>query len=100
MTHARRWPLAACAVLLVLTLVAAAVPAQEPVKVRIGNLGFPSHAAMILGVLKAKNFDTKHGVDMEVKPYGAVGAYYGAAASGETDGVGGGPLVFQKMRLE
>lgn len=100
MTHARRWLVATCAVVLALIVAAGTVPAQEPVKVRIGNLGFPSHAAMILGVLKAKNFDTKHGVDMEVKPFGAVGAYYGSMASGETDGLGGGPLVFQKMRLE
>ena len=100
MTNARRWLVAACAVVLALIVVAATVPAQEPVKVRIGNLGFPSHAAMIIGVLKAKGFDGKHGVDMEVKPFGAVGAYYGSTASGETDGIGGGPLVFQKMRLE
>jgi ABC-type nitrate/sulfonate/bicarbonate transport system substrate-binding protein len=79
---------------------AAVVPAQEPVKVRIGNLAFPSHSAMIVSILKEKQFDRKHGVDMEVKAYGAVSAYYGSAASGETDGVPGGPLVFQRMRLE
>lgn len=100
MTHARRWLLAVCALALAVIVVAPTVPAQEPVRIRIGNLGFPSHAAMIIGVLKAKGFDTKHGVDMEVKPFGAVGAYYASTASGETDGVGGGPLVFQKMRLE
>lgn len=99
MTNARRW-LAACAVALGALVMTAPLTAQEPVKIRVGNLGFPSHAAMIIGVLKEKGFDKKHGVDMEVKPYGAVGAYYGSTASGETDGVGGGPLVFQKMRLE
>jgi ABC-type nitrate/sulfonate/bicarbonate transport system substrate-binding protein len=100
MTTARRRLLSACAVLLAAIVLVAPLAAQEPVKIRIGNLGFPSHAAMILGVLKDKGFDKKNGVDMEVKVYGAVGAYYGATASGETDGVGGGPLVFQKMRLE
>ncbi len=74
--------------------------AQELVKIRIGNLGFPSHAGLIIGVLKEKGFDKKHGVDMEVKPYGAISAYYGAAAAGETDALGGGLLVFQKMRQE
>jgi len=74
--------------------------AQEPVKIKMGNLGFPSHSAMIINILKEKGFDRKHGLDMEVKAYGAVSAYYGSAASGETDGVPGGPLVFQKMRLE
>lgn len=100
MTNARRWLLSACALMLAVIVVATTVPAQEPVKIRMGNLGFPSHAAMIIGVLKEKGFDKKHGVDMEVKPFGAVGAYYGSMASGETDAIGGGPLVFQKMRLE
>ena len=99
MTHPRRL-VSLCAAALAVVLLAGPLTAQEPVKVRIGNLGFPSHAAMILAILKDKGFDKKHGVDMEVKPYGAVGAYYGSTASGETDGVGGGPLVFQKMRLE
>lgn len=74
--------------------------AQDPVKIRIGNLAFPSHSAMLLNILKAKGFDRKHGLDMEVKAYGAVGAYYASSATGETDGVPGGPLVFQRMRLE
>lgn len=85
---------------LALALGPAGVPAQEPVKVKIGNLGFPSHSAMIINILKDRGFDKKHGIDMEVKVYGAVSAYYGATASGETDGVPGGPLVFQRMRLE
>ena len=99
MSQARRL-VALCAAVLAAFVLVAPLTAQEPVKVRMGNLGFPSHSAMIIGVLKEKGFDKKHGVDMEVKPFGAVGAYYGSTASGETDGVGGGPLVFQKMRLE
>ena len=81
-------------------LIAAAAPAQEPVKIRIGNLGFPSHSAMIISVLKDRGFDRKHGIDMEVKVFGAVSAYYASTAAGETDGLPGGPLVFQRMRLE
>jgi ABC-type nitrate/sulfonate/bicarbonate transport system substrate-binding protein len=92
--------LSAFAATLAVIVVTTAVPAQEPVKIRVGNLGFPSHAAMIMPILKEKGFDKKNGVDMEIKVYGAVSAYYGAAASGETDAIGGGPLVFQKMRLE
>jgi NitT/TauT family transport system substrate-binding protein len=79
---------------------AAMAPAQEPVRFKVANLGFPSHSAMIINVLKEKGFDRKHGVDVEVKVYGAVSAYYGSTASGETDGAPGGPLVFQRMRLE
>ncbi len=99
MRSVRAW-LSVFAAVLAVGVIAISVTAQEPVKVRIGNLGFPSHAAMIMPILKEKGFDKKHGVDMEVKVYGAVSAYYGSAASGETDGIGGGPLVFQKMRLE
>ena len=79
MTKARRL-FSACAAALAVLVIAAPLPAQEPVKIRIGNLGFPSHAAMIIGVLKDKGFDKKHGVDMDVKVYGAVGAYYGSTA--------------------
>jgi NitT/TauT family transport system substrate-binding protein len=92
--------LAWLAAMLVVAVAVTPIPAQEPVKVKLGNLGFPSHSAMILNILKEKGFDKKHGVDVELKAYGAVSAYYGSAASGETDGVPGGPLVFQKMRLE
>lgn len=99
-TATSRWWCLALAVGLAVLLGGPAVPAQEPVKFRVGNLGFPSHSAMIISILKEKGFDRKHGVDMEVKVYGAVSAYYGSAASGETDGVPGGPLVFQRMRLE
>jgi ABC-type nitrate/sulfonate/bicarbonate transport system substrate-binding protein len=88
------------AAMLVMALAVTPIPAQEPVKVKLGNLAFPSHSAMILSLLKEKSFDKKHGVDVELKAYGAVSAYYGSAASGETDGVAGGPLVLQKMRLE
>jgi ABC-type nitrate/sulfonate/bicarbonate transport system substrate-binding protein len=88
------------ATVLAVVVATTTVPAQEPVKVKMGNLGFPSHAAMIVGVLKEKGFDKKNGIDMEIKVYGAISAYYGSLASGETDGVGGGPLVFQKMRME
>jgi len=85
---------------LAIALGAPAVPAQEPVKFTVGNLGFPSHSAMIINILKEKGFDRKHGIDVEVKVYGAVSAYYASAATRETDGVPGGPLVFQRMRLE
>ena len=92
--------LAALALIAAVAVGTVSAPAQEPVKFTVGNLAFPSHSAMIINVLKAKGFDKKHGIDMEVKAYGAVSAYYGSTASGETHSVPGGPLVFQKMRLE
>ena len=36
-----------------------AVPAQEPVKVRIGNLGFPSNSAMIIGRRQLRHEDLR-----------------------------------------
>lgn len=83
-----------------LAFAAAPAWAQDLMKVRVANLSFPAQSGLIIHVLKEKGFDKKHGVDMEVKPYGAISAYYGAAAAGEIDVMGGGLLVFQRMRLE
>lgn len=99
-TGSLRWWLSGLAAGLAVALGTGAAPAQDLVKFRVGNLGFPSHSAMIISILKEKGFDRKHGIDMEVRVFGAVSAYYGSVASGETDGVPGGPLVFQRMRLE
>jgi ABC-type nitrate/sulfonate/bicarbonate transport system substrate-binding protein len=99
-TGTLRWWLSGLVAGLAVAVWAVTLPAQEPVKFRVGNLGFPSHSAMIINVLKEKGFDRKHGVDMEARVFGAVSAYYGALASGEVDGLPGGPLVFQRMRLE
>ena len=85
---------------LALALVVGSVGAQEPVKVRMANLGFPAHAGLILHLLKEKGFDRKHALDLELKPFGTISAYYGSVAAGEADGFGGGLLVFQKMRNE
>lgn len=85
---------------LALALTSMTAHAQEPLKVKVSNLGFPSHTGLIINVLKGKGFDKKHGLDIEVTPYGTINAYYGSLASGESHMLAGGPLVFQKMRLE
>lgn len=84
----------------VLALASSVGSAQEPLKIKLSNLGFPSHTGLIINVLKARGFDKKHGLDIEPTPYGTISAYYGSLASGESHMLAGGPLVFQKMRLE
>lgn len=91
---------------LVLTACVAAVavappaPAQEPIKVKIGRLGFPSLSSMMIDVVKDQGLDRKHGLDVEAVTLGAVSAYYAALATGEVDMLAAGPHVLQKMRLE
>ena len=85
---------------LVLCTGAAASAAEQPVKVNFARLSFPSHVGMATDILKEQGFDRKHGLDVELRNFGAVGAFYAAQATGEADAGIGGPLVYQKMRLE
>lgn len=80
--------------------VAPPAPAQEPMKVKIGRLGFPSLSSMMIDVVKDQGLDRKHGLDVEPVTLGAVSAYYAALATGEVDMLAAGPHVLQKMRLE
>jgi ABC-type nitrate/sulfonate/bicarbonate transport system substrate-binding protein len=83
-------------------VVALAPPAQsqEPVKVKIGRLAFPSLSTMMIDIVKDQGLDKKHGIDLEPVTLGAISAYYAALATGEVDMVPAGPHVLQKMRLE
>jgi ABC-type nitrate/sulfonate/bicarbonate transport system substrate-binding protein len=91
---------------LALGMIALALPAGAPgeaaelTKVSFARLSFPSLVAVVTDIVKDQGFDRKHGLDLELRSFGAVGAFYGAQATGETDAGIGGPLVYQKMRLE
>jgi ABC-type nitrate/sulfonate/bicarbonate transport system substrate-binding protein len=74
--------------------------AEEQVHVKIGRLAFPSMGTIMNDIVKAKGFDKKHGIDLEVITASAISGYYGALANGEVDMTAGGPLVFQKMISE
>lgn len=74
--------------------------AAELAKVNFARLSFPSHVGMVTDIVKEQGFDRKHGLDVELRNFGAVGAFYAAQATGEADAGIGGPLVYQKMRLE
>lgn len=73
---------------------------QEPIKVKIARLAFPSLTTIMVDVVKDQKLDVKNGVDLETPSYGAVSAYYAALATGEVDMTPTGPHVLQKMRLE
>lgn len=86
--------------LLLLGISATSVAAQEPFRIAFGRLSFPSHVAMITDVIKGQGLDRKNGIDLDLRNFGAVSAFYAAQATGEVQGGIGGPLVYQKMRLE
>jgi ABC-type nitrate/sulfonate/bicarbonate transport system substrate-binding protein len=73
---------------------------QEPIKVTMARLAFPSLTTLMVDVVKDQGFDKKHGIDLELKSFGAVSAYYAALATGEVDMLPAGPHVLQKMRNE
>jgi len=84
-------------------IAAAGVPpaaSQEPIKVKIARLAFPSLTTLMVDVVKDQGLDKKHGIDLEPQSFGAVSAYYAAVATGEVDMLPAGPHVLQKMRLE
>src|SRR5574341_1621424 len=78
-----------------------AVDAAEPLlRVNMARLSFPSNVAIMVDIVKDQGFDRQHGIDMEPRSFGVVSAFYAAKASGEVDAGVGGPLVYQRMRLE
>ncbi|HXH83144.1 MAG TPA: ABC transporter substrate-binding protein [Candidatus Tectomicrobia bacterium] len=82
------------------SLLAGPAGGQEPIKVAIARLAFPSLTTLMVDVVKDQGLDRKNGIDLEPKSFGAVSAYYAAAATGEVDMLPAGPHVIQKMRTE
>jgi ABC-type nitrate/sulfonate/bicarbonate transport system substrate-binding protein len=74
--------------------------AQALPKIRVGSLTLPVFAPIIVNIMKAQKFDTKHGFEAEVQTYPSFSAYYAGLATGEIDTLIGGPTYFQKLRLE
>jgi len=101
-TKERRFTASTLLVAAGLVVVALAMPAggQEPIKVKISRLGFPSLTTMMVDVVKDQGFDRKHGIDLQPQSFGVISAYYAALATGELDMAPAGPHVLQKMRLE
>jgi len=98
--HRRAFVTSITATACVAALWAAPAASQEPIKVKIARLAFPSLTTLMVDVVKDQGLDKKHGVDLEPQSFGAVSAYYAALATGEVDMLPAGPHVLQKMRLE
>jgi ABC-type nitrate/sulfonate/bicarbonate transport system substrate-binding protein len=85
----------------VAVLLGSTAMAQERVKVKVAALTLPVFNPIIVNLMKEKGIDARHGLEMEVKAYPSIAAFYAALATGEVDTtVVGGPTVFQKMRNE
>ena len=88
------------AVLSVLLLVPVAA-AQERTKIKVAALTLPVFNPIIVNLMKEKGIDARHGLELDVRAYPSIAAFYAALATGEVDTtVVGGPTVFQKMRSE
>jgi ABC-type nitrate/sulfonate/bicarbonate transport system substrate-binding protein len=92
-----------CCVLLIACLAGSSVPAaaQDRIKLKVAALTLPVFNPIIVSLMREKGIDVRHGLEMDVKPYPSIAAFYAALATGEVDTtVVGGPTVFQKMRNE
>lgn len=91
---------------LILLTISAAVESCGPVgaqqidSIKVGTLTLPVFAPVITNVMKAREFDRKHGLDVQLVRYPAISGYYAGFATGEVDALLGGPTYFQKLRLE
>lgn len=84
----------------VLLCFAATALAQPLEKLKVGSLTVPSTPPVINNILKARKFDTKNGLEIELISYPSISAYYAGLATGEVDALIGGPTYFQKFWLE
>src|SRR6267143_381033 len=67
----------------------------------VAALTLPVFNPIIVNLMKEKGIDARHQLDMDVRAYPSIAAFYAALATGEADTtVVGGPTVFQKMRNE
>ena len=95
----RKWLATVCVV--GLALLGATTASAEPlVKLRAASLTLPVVNPVVVNVIKAEGFDKKHGIDLEVRPYPSISAFYASLATGEVDSLIGGPIVLQKLRNE
>src|SRR5579862_9392735 len=86
--------------LALLCLAAWPAGAQDKPRLRAASLTLPVLNPIVVNILKQRSFDTKHGFELEPKPYPSIAAFYAALATGEVDTLIGGPVVLQKLRSE
>ena len=89
------------ALVIALPMLTGSAVAQDRVKLKVAALTLPVFNPIIVNLMKEKGIDARHGLEMDVKTYPSIAAFYAALATGEVDTtVVGGPTVFQKMRNE
>ena len=92
----RRGRLVTALAALIVAAVAAGAPlaarAQSKVEIRVAALTLPVFNPIIVNIMREKGFDARHGLDVEVRPFPSISAFYAAFATGEVDTtVVGGP---------
>lgn len=98
-TATRARALRVLAGLLLCTLGSAAL-AQDRIKIRAASLTLPVVNPVIVNVMKERGLDSSNGLDLEIKPYPSIAAFYAALATDDVDMLIGGPTVLQKLRNE
>jgi ABC-type nitrate/sulfonate/bicarbonate transport system substrate-binding protein len=96
----RRHLLQAAAIAALASGHATPAPAQDRPKIRVGSLTIPVFSPILVNVVKARQFDAKHGFELEPRLYPSIAAYYAGFATGEVDTLLGGPTNFQKLATE
>ena len=71
-----------CYVLLVACLAGVSVPAaaQDRIKLKVAALTLPVFNPIIVSLMREKGIDARHGLEMDVKPYPSIAAFYAALA--------------------
>src|SRR5205823_490988 len=86
-TRMTRTKLTAVTALVALALASGGPPAraQERVKIRVAALTLPVFNPIIVHLMKEKGIDARHQLDMDVRAYPSMAAFYAALATGEAD---------------
>jgi len=83
------------------TTVTEAPKPPTPIKLRMSSLAFPSYMLILQKIIEDKRYDLQNGLDIEWVPQTTIAGFYSTILTGEADAIpGGGPLTFQKMRVE
>lgn len=75
-------------------------PDDEPIPIRIGNLGFPSLVAPIPAIIEEHGIDEEVGLDMELSYHTEIGPYQAAFATDQVDGLVSGPHILHGLHLD
>ena len=90
---------AACWIILAMFAGLDNASADALTQISVSRLTLPGAITAIVDVIKAKGFDRKHGIDLVVKNYSSISAFYAATFTGEVDMSVSGPWVLQKANL-